>query len=146
VARRTVHAEEFATTGNVFRLNLAVVVSTTKLFHRDGAVFVVHDVWATAVGCNISCQRQGLLLGVARSLALRLSIVRHHRHTARVNREVNRTCTHANQARTAGPYTLKDCTVGSERGNVGDGNTIVDESLLITLRGSSLCVWGQRGC
>src|SRR5699024_5993334 len=122
------------------------VVSTPKLFHRDGAGFFVHAVCATAVGCDISCQRQGLLLGVARSVALGLSTGSHHRHTASVNLEVNRTCTHATQGRTAVLDSLKVCTVASETRYVVDVITLLDESLIITLRGSNLCVWGQRGC
>src|SRR5699024_5015421 len=120
VAGCTVHTEQFATTGNVLRLNLTVVVGPTKFFHRNGAVFVVHNVTSAPVGCYICVKRMSVRLSVASSFALSLCVIRHHRYTTGVDVEVYGARTIVQLRRAPVFDTLMFCTVASNTRNVVD--------------------------
>ena len=146
MARRAVQAEELGTAGNVGGLNLAVVVLTAQRLHGDAAVLVVHELGAATVRRDVRSEGECLGLGVARTLALSLRVVGHHRHTAGVDLEVHGAFTGTDQGRAAVLNALQVGAVAGDTRDVVDVLAFLDHRLLVSLGVSNLSVRGQCGC
>ena len=144
VARCTVQAEQIGTTGNVCRVNLTIlVVGTTQGLHGDLAISIADDARAATVSVNVSCQRQSLLLGVARGLTLGLCLVAQHRHAAGVYLEVHSAFTDTNQGRTAILNALQVATVAGDTSNLVNFLTLLRQLLRALLGNRVLRIRGQ---